>query len=537
MCSYPENKNSAQPIDHGQKKNARRSFIMIGCFFFALFFLTQWNLLQGAFERDEGEYAYSAWLLHSGGMPYKEAFIQKPPMIIYVYWLAQFISADSVVPVRIFASLFVLITILLSAFIAYKRFGKIAGYAVLFILPIILSMPSISPYAANTEKFMILPMIGVLFLQALKPDKAEPLSAFTAGALAAVAILFKPLCAAVLFGIFLYWSWRIVSQEKKFKPLLKAIFWWSLGFFVSSFLICLPIIIGGAWDAMWQSVVTFNQYYSQALGWNPEDFFSQMLKLLKNAWPLFIFVLVVLFRRKNHWWFEITLLFLGYCSAFKDQNGHYYVMLMPIWALIAGSAIAGGVDWISRKSVDKKSLVAWTAICATCMILFWPLRRQVSTPSDDLLFHLHFGNPFYESLIVARHIDSLTKANDKVFVAGSEPQILFYAKRRSPTRFTIMYPLMMSTPLAEKYQNEVMNSLETTPPSCIVISNSVYDWLRNAQSPDIIIPYINQILSQYYILTGAWLRKGVELGAWKEQISPEERQFATLLVYKRNSRP
>ena len=44
-----------------------------------------WNM---PLERDEGEYAYAGWLLLHGGIPYEQAFIQKPPMVFYSYLLA-----------------------------------------------------------------------------------------------------------------------------------------------------------------------------------------------------------------------------------------------------------------------------------------------------------------------------------------------------------------------------------------------------------------------------------------------------------------
>src|SRR5687767_1498631 len=41
--------------------------------------------LAAPFERDEGEYAWAAHLLLSGGVPYRDTFLQKPPGIVLVY--------------------------------------------------------------------------------------------------------------------------------------------------------------------------------------------------------------------------------------------------------------------------------------------------------------------------------------------------------------------------------------------------------------------------------------------------------------------
>lgn len=34
----------------------------------------EWNWFAMPFERDEGEYAYGAWLLREGGVPYRDSF-------------------------------------------------------------------------------------------------------------------------------------------------------------------------------------------------------------------------------------------------------------------------------------------------------------------------------------------------------------------------------------------------------------------------------------------------------------------------------
>jgi len=52
-----------------------------------LFVALRFNSFSAPFERDEGEYAYSAWIMRNGSMPYKNAFLQKPPLIIYTYSL------------------------------------------------------------------------------------------------------------------------------------------------------------------------------------------------------------------------------------------------------------------------------------------------------------------------------------------------------------------------------------------------------------------------------------------------------------------
>ena len=48
------------------------------------------------------------------------------------------------------------------------------------------------------------------------------------------------------------------------------------------------------------------------------------------------------------------------------------------------------------------------------------------------------GHPFLGAQVVAEQVSQLTSPDDFVFVAGSEPQILYYTRRFSPTRFTTL---------------------------------------------------------------------------------------------------
>src|SRR5262249_29716186 len=57
------------------------------------------------FERDEGGYAYIAWRLEHGELPYREWFDQKPPGIFLAYRLALAAPGDPVPAIRGLAAL------------------------------------------------------------------------------------------------------------------------------------------------------------------------------------------------------------------------------------------------------------------------------------------------------------------------------------------------------------------------------------------------------------------------------------------------
>jgi hypothetical protein len=125
----------------------------------------------------------------------------------------------------------------------------------------------------------------------------------------------------------------------------------------------------------------------------------------------------------------------------------------------------------------------------------------------------------------------MTSANDAVYVAGSEPQILCYAHRFSPTRFVIAYPMMFPTPLAEGYQREAIQDLERQRPAVIVFARSATSWLRQEQSPTLLLAYLEKLLADRYERVGGWLPEG-QGGRWQEPLPEQDLANASLVLFR-----
>ena len=117
-------------------------------------------------------------------------------------------------------------------------------------------------------------------------------------------------------------------------------------------------------------------------------------------------------------------------------------------------------------------------------------------------------------------------------MAGSEPQILFYANRLSPTRFVIVYPLMIATPLAQSYQQEAIRDLERRPPAVIVLARSDTSWLRQERSPPAFLEYLEKLLADHYERVGGWVADGPS-GRWQEPLPDRDQANASLVLFRR----
>src|SRR3989442_1371481 len=91
---------------------------------------------------------------------------------------------------------------------------------------------------------------------------------------------------------------------------------------------------------------------------------------------------------------------------------------------------------------------------------------------------LYGRNPFPEAMRVAEYISDHSTKDSRVVVLGSEPEIYFYAARRSATGYIYAYPLMELQPFALEMQKEFIRDSEAARPEYVVFVGVSDSWLR-----------------------------------------------------------
>jgi hypothetical protein len=88
-------------------------------------------------------------------------------------------------------------------------------------------------------------------------------------------------------------------------------------------------------------------------------------------------------------------------------------------------------------------------------------------------------NPFVESVKIGEYIREHSALEARVAVIGSEPQIYFYAHRRSASGFIYMYDLVQLHRYAGQFQREMIGEIEAAQPQFLVqvmVSSSWLNW-------------------------------------------------------------
>ena len=111
-------------------------------------------------------------------------------------------------------------------------------------------------------------------------------------------------------------------------------------------------------------------------------------------------------------------------------------------------------------------------------------------------------NPFPESIEIARYIASNSSPRDRIAVLGSEPQLYFYTRRQSATRYVYAYALMEPNPHAGQLQDQVIREIEAARPLFAVFVDVPMSWLARPSSDKRIQRWMSSYLPAHYQTVG-----------------------------------
>ena len=115
---------------------------------------------------------------------------------------------------------------------------------------------------------------------------------------------------------------------------------------------------------------------------------------------------------------------------------------------------------------------------------------------------IYGANPFVESVVAAKYLREHSAPDARVAVIGSEPQIYFYANRRSATGYLYTYPLMEDQPYALTMQHRMISEIESKKPEYLLIVVNRYSWLAKESSNLGILAWAKQYAATNYDRVG-----------------------------------
>ena len=172
--------------------------------------------------------------------------------------------------------------------------------------------------------------------------------------------------------------------------------------------------------------------------------------------------------------------------------------------MLAGVATTASIQWLKEKNIAPLvQIIPGFIIAAAIIYPVFTMGNFFFKASPIEACSLLYGqNPFPESIKIAEYIKARTNKDDRIAVIGSEPQIYFYADRKSATGYIYTYGLMEPHSYASKMQLEFIQEIETSKPQYVVLVNVTTSWLTRRDSDKTIMKWTETFLRQNYTIVG-----------------------------------
>jgi hypothetical protein len=500
----------------------------------ALFLLLRWNNFNAPLIRDEGEYAYAAQRLVQGELPYEHSFVQKPPLVIYSYLLADLLAPQVFWSSRLLAGAFMALATVLLGFIARREFGQGFALPAMWLMTPMVLLPGVDQFTANTEMFLLLPLLGFFAVYSQGRLRNHlPKYWFAAGLLAATTLLYKYTALPLVVLVFAVWS---VEQWRSAKNIKSFLHCWGAALLGGSLAAVVELGIfllhdGGA--TLWDCTVTFNRHYVASDNFSWLGISIKLKSFWATWWILFLLAGAAFLKPRPRLWFWTAAFLCAVVATGASYYGQYYLLLMPFWALLAVAGIHALAELIGRKSTLSLHQIRLGLIALAVVLVLLPDLPWL-TLSRETFAAGKFANRsvFVESSIVSQRVAELSSPSDYVWVAASEPQILFYARRKSPTRHITVYELVIRSPMLPQYQAETIRAVQEHSPKLIVWSPS---WLQDEPQPSEVLRFLDETLAKDYQRVGGYVLEGKD-SRWVEPLSDDEAKAASVILFTRKLR-
>ncbi|MFA5251503.1 MAG: glycosyltransferase family 39 protein [Phycisphaerae bacterium] len=474
----------------------------------------RFSLLDVPLERDEGEYAYAGQLILQGIPPYSHVYNMKLPGIYAAYALILAVLGQTHTAIHMGLLIINAVTIFLVFLLTKYLTDSFAAVFAAAAFAVMSLTQSVQGIFANAEHFVILFAVAGIVLLVFAIDRNSLLLLLAASVLLGIGFLMKQHGAAfiVFAGLYLLFS-QLRRKPFELKPFLLRAALFTVGVLLPFGITCLILWRAGVFEKFWfWTFVYAHEYISIVpIRHGLEILKIQMTRIASSAiliWILAGIGLVTLFRVKKvcgRRVFTVGFLvfsFLSTCPGFYFRP-HYFILLLPVVALLYGVGLFG-VRQVLRmpKETIGKDLIAVLLGLAILSHTLYQQKGLLLAKDSTVISRMTYGSePFPESLKIAEYIKANSSSYDKIAILGSEPQIFFYANRRSAASYVYMYPLMELSLYALQMQEEMIQQIETAKPRFLIVVYMMSSWVEMPNSEKQIFHWFNQY-RQYYKIVG-----------------------------------
>jgi hypothetical protein len=360
---------------------------------------------------------------------------------------------------------------------------------------------------AHATQFVILTVVAGFLVLDRALETKEPWRFVAAGVLLGSSVLMKQHAGAfVVFAL----AWILWRDRRNFRPAAAL----TMGALLPIAIVCAVLAAQGAFGRFWFWTIGYARAYVSEvpLSGALPALVVGLRTITTATWALWLVAALGLLGLWLAPWRRATRVavagfllasFLSTCPGFYFR-AHYFIAMLPAVALLAGVGVVSLERMLAARVGPRVAgTVAAALFLAALLAYALPERGYLFSMTPDDVSRERYGrNLFVEAPAIGRYIQQRTSANDRVAVIGSEPEIYFYAKRKSATGYVYMYPLMEDQPFAQRMQDEMMREIEDAHPAVVVFVASRTSWLPRPGGDRRVLTWANRYLGQCYDVAG-----------------------------------
>lgn len=506
----------------------------------------RFRLREFPLERDEGEYAYAGQLILQGIPPYQLAYNMKLPGTYAAYAVIMAVFGQNAAGIHFGVILVNAASILLVFLITKQLFDATAGVVAGATFGLLSIRPYLLGLAGHATHFVTLAALISIYLLLRACGTRRYWTFLNSGIFAGLALIMKqPGAFFVAFGL-CYLCWR--ERQAKDGGLIPKIAVYCAGAVLPYVVTCLILLRAGVFQRFWFWTVSYARAYgSELTAWQGLHEFANRMELQKEhagaIWLLIILGMAAFLwdrKARPHSVFVLSLLGFSFLATSVGlyYRGHYFIVLYPALAMLAGAGVSSAAVLVSRVKMPKVAGAAPVVVFVLAFGYALYADRQIyfTDSMHEVCRRIYGTNPFPEAIAIGDYIRANSSKNARVAVLGSEPEIYFYAQRHSATGYIYTYPLTEEQTYASTMQREFIHEVESATPEFLVYVLIDPSWLRRAHSDNLVFQWADSYTRDHYSLVGVADGGGNhDVYRWGTEVqSYRPRRPEVVLVYKRD---
>jgi len=507
------------------------------------------------FERDEGIYSYFGKLVLEGKVPYKDFYEVKFPGLFYFYAMIVGLFGDTVQGMH---TGFMWVNILSTIFIyfaARNLFSPIAGIISATTFAFVSLTPNLSGFTVQAEhgvSFFI--SMGLMFYSFTKLYNKSIYYLLMGLAMGCAFMVKTSGVFLALWGGFIIITDFMFTKQRVWKEFWKHMLAYSVGGFSIIILMFLIIASKGSFNEMMYWTIEHAKQYASSM---PYEEGVKYFKYTRDAiiqnhkffWYHSLLAVGLCLLRPINIKYKIlgvTLLGFSFFTIVPGYffYGHYWIQTVPGLALVAGLTFYS-VTAILRDTLNfKQPIIKWIYLGIFGALTFShvsTLKSYYYHPNYERILRAVYGNnPFPESMEIANYINSHSKPEDNIVLIGSEPQIYFYTKKKSPSRHAYFTSIVNNVKDHKEWQREFARDTEKAKPKFVIFFNHPLSLLVQANVDKYVFEWANKFITENYKIVGLvdMIDGQQSVYVYNEQLNTYKPVSQNLIyIYERNTTP